>query len=188
MSQNILQVKQLTVKYNSTIVVDSIDFELKNETIVFYGPSGCGKTSILKALLNVHEPNMKTRGSILLDGNDIKKGSGEIGMTIQGPVVPSWLTIYNLCKMGSKMRRLNTQEQHDRIMSMLSSFKIDHLVDKYTHNISGGENSEQHLLLLYLMNLKCYYLMSQPPLLMVLHECQYGVILKVKYIQCKYQQ
>jgi ABC-type multidrug transport system ATPase subunit len=94
-----LKVKDLIVKYGEKFAVNSLSFELNNETVVFFGPSGCGKTSILKAILSVSEPNMKITGTILLDEMPIKKGSGEVGMTFQGPVIPPWMTVFDLCRM-----------------------------------------------------------------------------------------
>ena len=156
-----LEVKNLTVKYNKTIAVKSLDFSIGNETVVFFGKSGCGKTSILKSILKVHDPNMKVKGSILLDGEAIEKGSGNIGMTIQGPVIPTWLTIYDLCKMGSRIRSYSPSKQKDRIISTLKSFGIEHLADKYPQNISGGEK-QRAALAITLINEPKVLLLDEP--------------------------
>ena len=52
----------------------------KGEKVAFVGTSGCGKTTIVKLLLKLYQAN---KGSILLDGNDIKDiDSGTLRMHI----------------------------------------------------------------------------------------------------------
>lgn len=50
---NILKVKDLTVKFDDDIILDSISFELqKGESLAIIGPNGSGKTVMLRALLD----------------------------------------------------------------------------------------------------------------------------------------
>lgn len=53
-SQNILEVKNLTVVFNNERVIDDLSFNLKkDENLVILGPNGAGKTVLLKTLLGI---------------------------------------------------------------------------------------------------------------------------------------
>lgn len=48
---NIVQISNLTKKYNSNIALDNLNLELKNGTVVgLLGPNGSGKTTLIKIL------------------------------------------------------------------------------------------------------------------------------------------
>jgi oligopeptide transport system ATP-binding protein len=81
-SQSILQVQDLKKHFpikrglfQHTVAtvkaIDGISFELRSgETLGLVGESGCGKTTIGKCILKLYQPD---EGSILFNGNDIKK-------------------------------------------------------------------------------------------------------------------
>ena len=140
-----LTIQNLTLRYGKTVAVASVSFEVNSETVVLFGPSGCGKTSVLKAILGVSDPGMIVQGSILLDGNPITKGDGSIGMVFQGPVIPMWMTVFDLCRMGCKLRTLPANEQRERILAMLKRFEIDELADRYPYQLSGGQKQRAAL-------------------------------------------
>lgn len=149
------------MKYGKTLAVDSLDLEVKNETVVLFGPSGCGKTTILKAILGVTEPGMRVDGYVLLNGQPIPKDEGIVGMVFQGPVVPPWMTVYNLCRMGSKVRRLRKREQRKRVEGILERFEIGHFADRYPYQLSGGQK-QRVALAVTLLNEPRVLLLDEP--------------------------
>ena len=156
-----LNIENLSVQYGKSVAVEKLDCSISNETVVFFGASGCGKTSILKAILGVHDPGMKINGSITLNGQPIIRGNGDVGMTIQGPVIPEWITVYDLCSMGSKIRKKNPLERKKRIFNMLRLFNIEHLAYKYPKNLSGGEK-QRAALAITLLNEPKVLLLDEP--------------------------
>ena len=61
-----LEVKNLVKKFNSTIAVNDISFEIKkNKTIGLLGPNGCGKTTSIGMMLGLITPSS---GEISIDG------------------------------------------------------------------------------------------------------------------------
>ncbi len=49
-----LEVKDLTVKYGSTVAVDSVSMDVaEGEIVALLGPSGSGKSSLLRAVLGL---------------------------------------------------------------------------------------------------------------------------------------
>lgn len=142
---SVLEIKDLKITYGKTLAVESISIKVESETAVLFGPSGCGKTSILKAILGVNEPGMKIDGQILFEGKPLLMGKGDIGMVFQGPVVPRWMRLYDLCRMGCNIRNLRISEQHKKIFTMLERFRIGHLSDCFPSQMSGGEKQRAAL-------------------------------------------
>ena len=61
-----LEVKNLIKKFNSTIAVNNISFEIeKNKTLGLLGPNGCGKTTSIGMMLGLITP---TSGEVLING------------------------------------------------------------------------------------------------------------------------
>ena len=61
-----LEAKNLIKKFDKTIAVNNISFEIKkNETLGMLGPNGCGKTTSIGMLLGLITPSS---GEILIDG------------------------------------------------------------------------------------------------------------------------
>ena len=61
-----LEVKRLIKKFNSTVAVDNISFEIKkNDTLGLLGPNGCGKTTSIGMMLGLITP---TSGKIFING------------------------------------------------------------------------------------------------------------------------
>jgi iron complex transport system ATP-binding protein len=66
-----LDVKDLHFSYGDTPVLRGVSFEVnEGELCGLFGPNGCGKTTLFKCCLNFLKSN---RGSIRMDGKDIKK-------------------------------------------------------------------------------------------------------------------
>ena len=54
MTNNILSVKNLYVKYDSNEIITNISFEIKpKDVFIILGPNGAGKTTLLRALLGL---------------------------------------------------------------------------------------------------------------------------------------
>jgi ABC-type multidrug transport system fused ATPase/permease subunit len=70
---NNLELNNIRFKYpNSTsYAIDEIDIKIhKGESVALIGPSGSGKTTLVDMILGLLEP---TEGSILIDGEDVRK-------------------------------------------------------------------------------------------------------------------
>jgi subfamily B ATP-binding cassette protein MsbA len=71
-------------------VLDGVSFEAKlGELVAIVGPSGAGKTTLVNLLPRFYDP---TRGSILMDGTDIRRGTlrsvrGQMGIVTQETIL-----------------------------------------------------------------------------------------------------
>lgn len=91
---NIIEIKNLTKKFNNTEAVSEVNMNVKKGEIYgFLGPNGAGKTTIMKMLLNLLKA---TYGEIRLFGEDVNIKSYDylkrIGSMIEYPVFYENLT------------------------------------------------------------------------------------------------
>ena len=78
------------------IALDNINLNLKdNEIISIIGPSGCGKSTILSILAGVED---KTDGEII--------GTSNYGYMLQNDLLFDWLSIYDNCTIGLKIKNI----------------------------------------------------------------------------------
>ena len=64
-----LQVKNIIKKFNTTIAVNDISFEIQeNKTLGLLGPNGCGKTTTIGMLLGLITP---TSGNIFINEQEL---------------------------------------------------------------------------------------------------------------------
>ncbi len=75
MAKKIINVKDFTAAYGDNVIIDNISFDIyKGEKFIILGGSGCGKSTLLKHLIGLYRP---TKGSILIEGDDIAKAEGQ---------------------------------------------------------------------------------------------------------------
>jgi branched-chain amino acid transport system ATP-binding protein len=64
-----LQIKDLSIAYNSVVIVSDVNLEIKEGTVVsLIGPNGAGKSSILKSISGLVRP---VKGEVLYQGRNI---------------------------------------------------------------------------------------------------------------------
>ena len=71
-----LEVRNLTKRYNRIPAVENISFSIRRGQILGYlGPNGSGKSTTLKMLTGLIEP---TAGQVLLDGKRVVPGENAV--------------------------------------------------------------------------------------------------------------
>ena len=137
-----LEVRNVTVAYDGTVVVDSFSFELaKGQIGCLLGPSGCGKTTLLRAIAGF-EP-IRT-GEIHLHGRLVSRKGWElppekrgIGMVFQDFALFPHLSISDNIAFG--IRRLPDEQQKARVSELLELVGLPGLGNQYPHQLSGGQ-------------------------------------------------
>ena len=73
--QSIIEVKDLTVGYGDTVILQDVNFDVRpGEVFAILGGSGCGKSTLLKHMIGLRAP---MQGSIVVDGTDIVTAEGD---------------------------------------------------------------------------------------------------------------
>jgi len=71
----IIQVRDLTAGYGSTVILKDINFDVRaGEVFTILGGSGSGKSTLLKHMIGLKKP---LSGSVLIDGTDIVTAEGQ---------------------------------------------------------------------------------------------------------------
>lgn len=124
----LLEVKDLTVYYDSVLALDSVSFNVGDgEFVVMIGPNGAGKSTSLKAVSGLIGARS---GEILLRGEDIKgmapfrlvkKG---LCLVPEGRRVFTSMTVFENLEMGAYLRKDgNFNEDLDKIFSLFPVLK-----------------------------------------------------------------
>jgi ABC-2 type transport system ATP-binding protein len=124
----IIQLKEVTKKYNDTEVVSDVTMAIEKGRIYgFLGPNGAGKTTIMRMILNLVKPTM---GCIQVFGETIKNDSytylKRIGSIVEYPVFYDKLTAMGNLKF------------HCEYMGFYDKKKIEEVLDLV--DLNGAED------------------------------------------------
>jgi oligopeptide transport system ATP-binding protein len=158
---NLLEVKNLKVHFPvkhglfsrvraHVKAVDDVSLSIKpGETLGLVGESGCGKTTLGRAIIRLIEP---TAGSVMLDGEDITKLSGEalrtrrrkFQMIFQDPYgsLNPRMTVSQIIGEAIDIHALADRPaaQRARIQDLLRDVGLDPShAERYPHEFSGGQ-------------------------------------------------
>ena len=68
-SENIIELKNISISFGSQTVLDGIDLSIRDgEFVTLLGPSGCGKTTTLRIIGGFETPD---EGDVLFNGKRI---------------------------------------------------------------------------------------------------------------------
>lgn len=120
----------------------NIHFEMCNEIMVLVGPSGSGKTTILNCIAGLVHPD---HGQILSNEHTffetgekpLPARDRQIGYLFQDYALFPHMTVEKNIWFGVKKNE--RKESNEMIHQLLQVLGIEHLLQKYPHQISGGE-------------------------------------------------
>ena len=142
----IIQIKNLTKKFNKTIAVNNISFSIeKNKTVGLLGPNGCGKTTSIGMMLGLIDP---TSGQIIIDDKDLKTLKRDdilARINFASPYIelPKKLTVrQNLEVYG---RLYGIQNLKNRIDEISEDLNIKDFFNRKTGELSSGQKNRVSL-------------------------------------------
>jgi len=135
-----IEVKNLTKKFNGLVAVDNISFEVKRGDIfAFLGPNGAGKTTTIRMLTTLLRP---TSGKISLNGNDPIKDQNEVrrsfGIVFQDQSLDDELTAYENMEFHGVLYKVPKEIRNKRIEQLLKFVELWDRKDEFVKNLSGG--------------------------------------------------
>ena len=141
MNENtILQVKNLTHKFDDKIALNNVNFDVfTGEFLAILGPSGCGKTTILRTLIGLLEP---TEGSILMDGNDITHtdpSKRNMGIVFQNYALFENMTVLQNVQYAMKFNKATKADSKQLALDMLERMGLSEHKNKKPNMLSGGQ-------------------------------------------------
>ena len=147
MNNLILEIKDVSHSYaDNETTLKNINLQVnKGEKVAILGPSGSGKSTLLRLIAGLEKPQT---GSISIKGEIVSTKDlvvapekRKLGLVVQEKALFPHLTVKDNIAFGIKKR----SDKNKTVSELCSLFKIDHLADKYPHEISGGEQQRTAL-------------------------------------------
>lgn len=140
MSKNIIEVKNLTKKFNRFTAVDKISFNVKEgEIFGFLGPNGAGKTTTISMMTTLLKPSS---GTAIINGYDLKKDKDKvrenIGIVFQDPTLDLELTAYENLSFHGILYCVDQKVLGARIKEVLHLVDLWDKKDLLVKTFSGG--------------------------------------------------
>ena len=111
MSENIIELKNISKQYEDNTVLDNLSLNIrKNEFVTLLGPSGCGKTTTLKIIAGFETADS---GSIMFknkDISDIPPYKRQLNTVFQKYALFPHMNVYENIAFGLKIKKLTKYE------------------------------------------------------------------------------
>lgn len=132
----------ITKRFGNITAVNEMNLEIKDrEFFVLLGPTGAGKTTTLRLVAGLEKQDM---GDVYIGGvnvNELSPAVRDVAFVFQYyTLYPHYTVRENLeFPLKSKLRRLSQSKINDKVMEVAKILHVDHLLDRETVNLSGGE-------------------------------------------------
>jgi putative ABC transport system ATP-binding protein len=146
---SVLDVRNITKIYEGKVpykALDHIRFSVPaGEFVGIMGPSGSGKTSLLNVIATIDSP---TSGEVWINGKNphllSRKESAlfrrrELGFVFQHFNLLDSLTVEENILLPLTLDGVPVKEMNRRLRDVARKLDIDHILDKRTYEISGGQ-------------------------------------------------
>jgi lipopolysaccharide export system ATP-binding protein len=138
-----LYTENLVKRYRKRTVVDHVSIEVgQGEIVGLLGPNGAGKTTSFYMIVGLIRPN---EGKIYLDQEEItdlpvyRRARKGIGYLAQEPSVFRNLSVEDNLKAVLEMSDMPSEEQKERVETLLSEFGLNRIRKSKGYQLSGGE-------------------------------------------------
>jgi len=142
-----LKVKDVEFSYGSAPILKSICLELaSSEMLGVVGPNGAGKSTLIRCIDRILKPQ---RGTILLDGQDIKKMhlmqlAKKIGYIPQSTAQVFPATVFDTVLMGRRphIGWRSNEKDTEMVLEMLKKLNIEEFAMRDINELSGGQQQK----------------------------------------------
>jgi multiple sugar transport system ATP-binding protein len=137
-----IQLRNISKAFGSAMALQGLDLDIADgEFFVLLGETGAGKTTTLRLIAGLETP---TAGQIFIDGADVADwGPAERDVALvlqQYSLYPRYTVRENLeFPLKPKIRRVPDEEIRERVARVARTLRIEHLLDRKTDRLSGGE-------------------------------------------------
>ena len=140
MSENFIDIKNISRHFGSVKAVDNVSFSIKQgEFFSLLGPSGCGKTTLLRLLAGFESAN---QGEIFIDGIDVTTMPPNLrptNMVFQNYAIFPHINVKKNIEFGMRKEKLSKKELDDRVQEVLALVKLEGYEERFSNQLSGGQ-------------------------------------------------
>ncbi len=140
MNNNIIELKDIRMSFDSEVVLDGINLTIKDgEFVTFLGPSGCGKTTTLRIIAGFESPDC---GDVFFEGkkiNAVPAHKRNINTIFQRYALFPHLNVYENIVFGLKVRKVPKSEIPKMIDETLALVNLKGLEKRRIDTLSGGQ-------------------------------------------------
>ncbi|MGL4669324.1 MAG: ABC transporter ATP-binding protein [Methanobacteriaceae archaeon] len=154
---NLLEVKNISKKYENKVILDNISLELKKgEVLGLIGHTGCGKTTLMRIINSIESPDIPDKngkkgkssnyevlfkGESLLSDRSAKllENKRKIAMVFQKPVVFKG-TVFDNIYYGLKIRGISKKDAKTKVLELLKQLGLEGYENQDASTLSGGES------------------------------------------------
>ncbi|MET9803040.1 dipeptide/oligopeptide/nickel ABC transporter ATP-binding protein [Streptomyces sp. NPDC006368] len=150
MTDALLDVRDLVVRYGPTVAVDHVSFDVRaGETLALVGPSGCGKSSTAAAVLRLRRPDS---GEVWFDGRELtglrerelrplRPAMQPVFQDPYGSLSPRRTIRHAVAEPLRVQRRWDSVTGPARVAELLTMVGLDDAAhgDRLPHELSGGQ-------------------------------------------------
>lgn len=137
-----VELQGITKTFGDITALKNINLHVRDkEFFVLLGPTGAGKTTMLRIVAGLEKPD---RGEVLLDGEPVNKlipALRDVAFVFQYyTLYPNYNVRQNLeFPLKSKLRNPPQREINEKVEEAAKVLHIEHLLERETANLSGGE-------------------------------------------------
>ena len=140
MSENIIQLENISVAFDGEKVLDNLSLSIKDkEFVTLLGPSGCGKTTTLRIIAGFIEPDS---GNLYFDGkriNDIPPYKRQVNTVFQRYALFPHLNVFENIAFGLRLKKMPDAEIRKKVFDMLELVNLKGYASRKVGNLSGGQ-------------------------------------------------
>lgn len=140
MSENIIELKNLSKTYDDLTVLDNLSLDIKkNEFFTLLGPSGCGKTTILKIIAGFEYAD---DGKVLFEEKNISNLSPHqrpVNTVFQKYALFPHMNVYENIAFGLKIKKMPKDQIDKKVREMLKLVALEGKENRKVDSLSGGQ-------------------------------------------------
>ncbi len=108
----------------------------EGEFVALVGPTGCGKSTLLNAAAGLLQPST---GTVSIFGRRLSGLNGQAGYLFQADALMPWKSALDNVAIGLEVAGVGRDEAVRRATAMLTRVGLKAFVDRYPHQLSGGQ-------------------------------------------------
>ena len=136
-----LRISHIAKRFDGVAVVDDVSLDvMPGQVTCLLGPSGCGKSTTLRMIAGVETPDageISVDGRVICgEGTEVPPEQRSIGLMFQDFALFPHLSVAQNVAFGLTLDRASSRR---RVEDLLATVGMGRHIDRYPHELSGGE-------------------------------------------------